>query len=63
MRIPQLTFFSPQVYVPPYLTQGFTRPTFTIPVTDWAYGGQYQITNVILVQNSGLRVSLVAGKF
>ena len=52
-----------QVYVPPYLTQGFTQPTFDISVTDWAYGGQYQITNVNLVQNSGLRVSLVAGKF
>jgi hypothetical protein len=45
------------------LTQGFTQPTFTIHVTDWAYGEQYQITNVHLVQGSGLRVSLVAGKF
>ena len=60
-RITNWLFF--QVYVPPYLTQGFTQPTFTIPVNDWAYGGQYQITNVTLVQNSGLRVSLVAGEF
>jgi len=52
--------FRIEVYVPPYLTQGFTQPTFTVPVTDWAYGGQYDITNVRLFQGSGLRVSLVA---
>jgi hypothetical protein len=52
--------FRIEVYVPPYLNQGFTQPTFTVPVNDWTYGGQFQITNVKLFQNSGLRVSLVA---
>jgi len=52
--------FRIEVYIPPYLTQGFTQPTFTVPVTDWAYGGHYQITNVHLFQGSGMRVSLVA---
>lgn len=52
--------FRIEVYVPPYLTQGFARPTFTLPVNDWAYNGQYQITDVTLFQRSGLRVSLVA---
>jgi hypothetical protein len=52
-----------QVFIPPYLAQGFTQPTFTVPVTDWAYGGQYQITDVHLFQGSGMKVSLVAGKF
>jgi Domain of unknown function (DUF1929) len=48
-----------EVYVPPYLSQGFTQPTVTVPITDWAYGGQYQIT-VQLPQGGPLRVSLVA---
>jgi hypothetical protein len=49
-----------EVYVPPYLTQGFTQPSYKLPEADWAYGGQYQITNVVLPQNSGMRVSLIA---
>ncbi len=48
-----------EVYIPPYLTQGFTRPTVTVPNTDWAYGGQYQIM-VRLFQGQSMRVSLVA---
>jgi galactose oxidase-like protein len=48
-----------EVYIPPYLTQGFTRPIVTVPNTDWAYGGQYQIT-VRLFQGQNMRVSLVA---
>ncbi|KAI9462093.1 copper radical oxidase-like protein [Boletus coccyginus] len=50
-----------EVYVPPYLNQGFTQPTFTIAETDWALGGQYPIT-VTLFQGttSTMRVSLVA---
>jgi hypothetical protein len=50
-----------EVYIPPYLNQGFTQPVVTVPNTDWAYGGQYQI-NVRLFQGatSGMRVSLVA---
>ena len=49
-----------EVYIPPYLTAGHTQPVVTIPNTDWAYGGQYQI-NVQLFQGqtSGMRVSLV----
>jgi hypothetical protein len=50
-----------EVYVPPYLTQGLTQPSFTITQTDWAYGGKYQI-QVTLHQGSTstMRVSLVA---
>jgi len=32
-----------EVYIPPYLNEGLTRPVVAIPKTDWAYGGQYQI--------------------
>ncbi|KAH9169414.1 copper radical oxidase [Lactarius sanguifluus] len=50
-----------EVYIPPYLNAGLAQPVVTIPNTDWAYGGQYQI-NVQLFhgQTSGMRVSLVA---
>ena len=49
-----------EVYIPPYLNQGFTQPILTMPVYDWAYGGQYQI-NVQLFQGttSTMKVSLV----
>ena len=50
-----------EVYIPPYLNEGLTQPVVTIPNTDWAYGGQYQI-NVQLFhgKTSSMRVSLVA---
>ena len=48
-----------EVYIPPYLSQGLTQPTVTVPNTDWAYGGQFQI-NVQLFQGQAMRVSLVA---
>src|SRR6266478_3741740 len=48
-----------EVYIPPYLSQGLTQPTVTVPNTDWAYGGQHQI-NVELFQGQTMRVSLVA---
>ncbi|KAF8500811.1 copper radical oxidase [Russula emetica] len=48
-----------EVYIPPYLSQGLTQPTVTVPNTDWAYGEQYQI-NVQLFQGQTMRVSLVA---
>ena len=48
-----------EVYIPPYLNQGFTQPTVTVSNTDWAYGGQFQI-NVHLFQGQTMRVSLVA---
>jgi hypothetical protein len=49
-----------EVYVPPYLNQGFTQPSFTITNTDWAYGQQVSIT-VTLHQGatSGMKVSLI----
>ena len=48
-----------ELYIPPYLNQGLTQPTVTVPNTDWSYGGQYQI-NVQLFQGQTARVSLVA---
>ena len=56
--------FRIEVYIPPYLNQGFTQPTFTITETDWALGGQYTI-EVTLHQGttSTMRVSLIAGQF
>jgi hypothetical protein len=50
-----------EVYVPPYLATGLKQPSFNITQTDWAYGGQFQITNVITPQNAGTRISLLAG--
>jgi hypothetical protein len=50
-----------EVYVPPYLTDGRTQPTFTITgSSDWAYGGQYQI-EVNLPQGpiSNMSISLI----
>jgi hypothetical protein len=48
-----------EVYILPYLNQGFIQPTLTVPNTDWAYGEQYEIS-VHLFQNQTMRVSLVA---
>ncbi|KAI0791235.1 copper radical oxidase [Abortiporus biennis] len=54
--------FRIEVYIPPYLNQGRTPPSFTITDTDWTYGTKHQITNVTLHQGtaSTMRVSLVA---
>ena len=54
--------FRIEVYIPPYLNQGFKQPTFTITETDWALGGQYTI-DVTLFQGTTdtMRISLVAG--
>lgn len=51
-----------QVYIPPYLNQGFKQPEFNITNTDWAYGATATI-NVRLFQGTtrNMRVSLVAG--
>ena len=51
-----------EVYIPPYLNQGFQQPEFTITNTDWAYNDQIPIT-VTLHQGttSSMRVSLVGG--
>ncbi|KAI6128107.1 copper radical oxidase-like protein [Pisolithus croceorrhizus] len=53
--------FRIEVYIPPYLNQGFRQPEFTIAKTDWALGGQYNIV-VTLYQGttSTMRVSLIA---
>lgn len=52
-----------EVYIPPYLTQGFKQPNFTITNKDWSYNEQVQIT-VQLFQGttSTMRVSLIGGK-
>lgn len=51
-----------EVYIPPYLNQGFAPPTFSIANTDWAYGGTYTITNLKLFQGTtaNVRISLIA---
>ncbi|KAN0078350.1 glyoxal oxidase [Tylopilus felleus] len=53
--------FRMEVYIPPYLNQGFKQPTFTIQETDWELGGKYQI-EVTLFQGTTntMRVSLLA---
>ncbi|KAJ7720041.1 hypothetical protein B0H16DRAFT_1793954 [Mycena metata] len=50
-----------EAYYPPYLTQGFTQPTFTIAITDWAYGSSHPIV-VKLHQGTTatMKVSLIA---
>lgn len=51
-----------EVYIPPYLNQGRTQPTFTIQNTDWEYGGAYLIQVTLHHGNTaGMRASLVAG--
>ncbi|KAJ6589404.1 copper radical oxidase [Mycena capillaripes] len=53
--------FRIEVYIPPYLVQGRTQPSFNITNTDWAYGSQHTIT-VTLHQGttSTMKVSLIA---
>ena len=53
--------FRVEVYVPPYLTDGRTKPTYSIVDKDWQYGQTYDI-NVNLFQGStaDMRVSLIA---
>ncbi|KAJ7915243.1 galactose oxidase [Mycena leptocephala] len=53
--------FRIEVYIPPYLAQGFIQPSFTITDTDWAYGSE----NTIIVDlhqgtTSTMKVSLIA---
>ncbi|THU87877.1 copper radical oxidase [Dendrothele bispora CBS 962.96] len=49
-------------YVPPYLNNGITPPSFTISNHDWAYGQTVTISNVRVTTGSisGVRVSLIA---
>ncbi|KAJ2932171.1 hypothetical protein H1R20_g4934, partial [Candolleomyces eurysporus] len=53
--------FRIEVYVPPYLSEGRTQPTYDLPQHDWAYGQTYSITNVHLFHgtSANMRVSLV----
>ncbi|KAJ7186426.1 galactose oxidase, partial [Mycena filopes] len=53
--------FRIEVYIPPYLVQGHTQPSFTIVETDWAYGSKHAIA-VTLHQGttSTMKVSLIA---
>lgn len=56
--------FRIEVYIPPYLNQGFKQPTFTITETDWELGGTYTIHVTLFQGTTGtMRVSLVAGEF
>ncbi|KAJ6514787.1 glyoxal oxidase N-terminus-domain-containing protein [Mycena vulgaris] len=50
-----------EVYIPPYLAQGFTQPSFNLTDTDWAYGSNHKI-EVTLHHGtpSTMKVSLIA---
>ncbi|KAF7334608.1 hypothetical protein MVEN_02290900 [Mycena venus] len=50
-----------EVYIPPYLAQGRTQPSFNITDTDWTYGSNHSIT-ITLHQGttSTMKVSLIA---
>ncbi|KAF9465644.1 copper radical oxidase [Collybia nuda] len=54
--------FRIEVYIPPYLNQGFRQPEYNITEKDWAYGGTYTITNIKLFQGTtaNIRISLLA---
>ncbi|KAJ6479629.1 hypothetical protein C8R45DRAFT_1076519 [Mycena sanguinolenta] len=53
--------FRIEVYIPPYLAQGLTQPSFNITERDWAYGSQHTI-DITLHQGttSTMKVSLIA---
>ncbi|KAJ7689677.1 copper radical oxidase [Mycena rosella] len=53
--------FRIEVYIPPYLAQGLTQPSFNITDTDWAYGSTHSI-KVTLHHGttSTMKVSLIA---
>ena len=52
-----------EVYIPPYLNEGRTQPSFNITETDWEYNGQYTITVQLHYGTTDtMRVSLVAGE-
>ena len=50
------------MYIPPYLNEGRTPPSFTIAEKDWSYGGTYDI-QVTLHHGTtaNMRISLIAG--
>jgi hypothetical protein len=55
--------FRVEVYLPPYLTQGFKQPTFSLAAKEWSYGQTYTLANIKFYQGavSAGRVSLIAG--
>ncbi|KAF7359862.1 hypothetical protein MVEN_00711600 [Mycena venus] len=53
--------FRIEVYIPPYLAQGFIQPSFTITDTDWAYGSEHTIiVDLHHGTTSTMKVSLIA---
>ena len=48
-----------EVFNPPYLLKGLPRPTFTLPVIDWANGEEYTFTLGTVPQNGAIEVSLL----
>jgi len=50
-----------EVFVPPYLMNNPTRPTFKIGNTDWAYGQSVSFTLGAGVSAGNVRVSLIGG--
>lgn len=56
--------FRVEVYIPPYLSDGRTQPSYTITETDWTYGSTHTITVTLNHgDTSTMRVSLVAGQY
>jgi hypothetical protein len=51
-------------FLPPYLTNPKTRPTFTVSNVDWAYGQQVTITGVTVHNNpiSEVKISIMAAE-
>ena len=49
-----------EVFLPPYLLSGKTKPSFTIPNKDWTYGAKITISIILPTGNAaGARVSLI----
>ncbi|KAL3421446.1 WSC domain-containing protein [Phlyctema vagabunda] len=49
-----------EVFLPSYLLNGATKPTFTLTNKDWAYGSSIQLTNVVRPAGGAARVSMLA---
>ncbi|KAF3007823.1 hypothetical protein E8E13_010601 [Curvularia kusanoi] len=49
-----------EVFIPPYLTSGKPRPSFTIDNKDWANGGTYAFT--VTSSSSNIRVSILGSE-
>ncbi|MCJ1355382.1 MAG: hypothetical protein MMC33_005373 [Icmadophila ericetorum] len=52
-----------EVFLPPYLLSGKTKPTFTPPLAKfWTYGAKYKMTNVVLKNGGPPKVSLIGAE-